>query len=251
MNRLAYQAALAVGALVLSAGVVAAGSPGGNFDALAARIHKVSSTDQQSNYSRTLRKSVNAVAVRNLEHSCARKHPGAHLQTFTLVGVIRQDGVLKAPIPLPKNDFTSCMAGKMATVNFPLPPGKQRGWPVAMQIDGTTGKVLYMAGDMQPALPRYRQTSYTTMQWLYTPVPIHPANLGKPCAISVWLSIGVEGRVEEVDVADSSCPSKVRKAVVAAAGQWLYLGTPGARRSDSMDVRLSFDIGRTGVQVKL
>ena len=251
MKKLAYQTAIAAVALMLSAGVVAAGSPGGNFDVLAARIHKVSSTNQQSSYSRMLRKSVNAAAVRNLEQTCASQHPGAHVQTFTLVGVIRQDGVFKAPIPLPKNDFTSCMADKMATVNFPLPPGEQRGWPVAMQIDGTTGKVLYMAGDIQPALPRYRQTAYTTMQWLYTPVPIHPANLGKPCAISVWLSVGVEGRVDEVDVADSSCPSRVKKAVVAAAGQWLYLGTPGTRRSDSMDVRLSFDIGRSGVRVKL
>ena len=198
MNKLAYRAALVACTLVLPAGAAAGGSPGGNFDALAARIHKASTTDQQSNYSRTLRKSVNAVAVRNLEQTCASQHPGADVQTFTLVGVIRQDGVFHAPIPLPKNDFTSCMADKMATVNFPLPPGQQRGWPVAMQIDGTSGKVLYMAGDMQPALPRYSQTASSTTPWLYTPVPVHPAGLGKPCAISVWLSVGVEGRVQEV-----------------------------------------------------
>jgi len=251
MKRLVYQAAWAVCTLVLCAGAVAAGSPGGSFDALAARIHKASSTNQQSMYSRVLRKSVNAAAVRNLEQTCTQQHPGADVQTFTLVGVMRQDGVFMAPIPLPKNDFTSCMADQMASVNFPLPPGKQHGWPVAMQIDGKTGKVLYMAGDIQPALPQYRQAASTATPWLYTPVPVRPTHLGKPCAISVWLSVGVEGRVEEVDVADSSCPSAVRKAAVAAASQWLYLGTPGTRRDDSMDVRLSFDFGRSRVQVKL
>lgn len=251
MNKLAFLAAFAAGSLVLCASSMAGGSPGGGFDALAARIHKVSATDLQSSYSRMLHKSVNAVAVRNLEQNCARQHPGADVQTFTLVGVIRQDGVFKAPIPLPRNEFTSCMADKMATVNFPLPPGKQHGWPVAMQLDGKSGKVLYMAGDMQPALPHYRGSSSTATPWLYTPVPIHPSSLGKPCAISVWLSVGVEGRVEEVDVADSSCPSKVKSAVVAAAGQWLYIGTPGSKRDDLMDVRLSFNFGRSRVQVKL
>lgn len=251
MMKHAFRAALAVCTLVLSAVALAAGSPGGDFDILAARIHKASSTDSQSAYSRMLRKSVNATAVRNLEQSCARAHPGAGMQTFTLVGVIRQDGVFKAPIPLPDNDFTACVAHKMASVTFPLPPGQQRGWPVAMQLDGTSGKVLYMAGDFQPALPRYRRTASSSMPWLYTPVPIMPEGLGKPCAISVWLSIGTEGRVKEVDVADSTCPSTAKKAVVDAAGQWVYLGTPGTRRSDSMDVRLSFDFGRTRVQVKL
>ena len=251
MNKHAFRAALAVGALVLSAAAVAAGSPGGSFDALAARIHRVSTTHSQSSYSQTLRKSVNAAAVRNLEQTCSRQHPGAGMQTFTLVGIIRQDGVFKAPIPLPKNDFTSCMADKMASVTFPLPPGKQHGWPVAMQIDGTSGRVLYMAGDTQPALPRYRRTTSSTTRWLYTPAPVMPEGLGKPCAISVWLSIGVEGRVDQVDVADSSCPTTAKKAVVDAAGQWVYLGKPGTRRGDSMDVRLSFNFGRSRVQVKL
>lgn len=247
MKRLTYLAACVIGMMMLYASA-AVGSPStGEFDGLVARINKASAAKSQSTYSQQLRKSVNAAAVRHLERTCSQQHPGVGAQTFTLLGIMRLDGVFKSPTPLPDNAFTQCMAKNMDSVNFPLPPGNESGWPVAMQIDGSTGQVLYMAGDGQPALSMYRGPT----QWLYTPVPVVSSSLRKDCAVSVWVSIGVEGRVDEVDVADSTCTSALDKAVVDAAHQWLYIDAPGIHRADSMDVRLYFNIGKKRVRVKL
>lgn len=224
---------------------------GGSFDALAAQVHATSMKKPQSTYSRQLRKSMNAAAVRHLERTCARKYPGVSGQTFTLLGTMRLDGVLKSPTPLPDNAFTACVAHKMASVTFPLPPGNEKGWPVALQFDAKSGKVLYMAGDRQTAFPIYRQTVQRSKPWMYAPVPEIPAGKHKSCSISVWLSVGTEGRVHGVDVANSSCSASVTKAVKDAASQWVYFDKAGAARSDSMDVRLSFNVGRSRIRVKL
>jgi hypothetical protein len=247
MKRYTYLAVCVIGAMALHAGAMAAGRSGGDFDALIARVHTASKMTSQSAYSQQLHKSVNAAAIRHLQRTCKRKHPGGGDKTFTLMGVMRLDGVLKAPVPLPEDAFTKCMASEIGSVNFPLPPGKGHGWPVAMQFDARTGKVLYMAGDRQSAMPMYG----ASRQWMYTPVPAVPSGLHKSCAINVWVTVGVHGRIGEVDVADSSCPATLKLAVIDAARQWIYIGAPGSKRTDSMDLRLSFNIGAMGVRVKL
>lgn len=243
--------ACVIGTLALQASVAAARPSTADFDALLARVDRASTTNDQSTYSIQLHKSVNAAAVRHLEHVCTEKHAGATVQTFTLLGVMRLDGVLKAPIPLPDNPFTACIADNMSTVTFPLPPGTSSGWPVAMQFDGTTGKLLYAAGDRQSAMPPYRQRPRSRNPWLYTPVPLIPAGLHNRCKISVWMGVDAHGRVGSVDVGNSSCSPVMEKAVVAAASQWLNLGAKDAQASDSMDVQISFSIGRSNVRVKL
>lgn len=246
-----YLAACLIGTMVLIAHATAADAAAGDFNALVAGLARTSSAKPQATYSQQLRKSINAGAVQRLEQTCAQQHAGDRVQTFTLVGIMRLDGVFRSPTPLPDNDFTTCVAKSMDSVNFPLPPGNQSGWPVAIQFDGRSGKVLYMAGDRQPALPMYQQSSRSSMPWLYTPVPLVPAGLHKSCKISVWVSVGVKGRVDEVDPANSTCPSGVGKAVEAVAHQWIYKTSPGKPRSESMDVRLSFNFGMSRVRVKL
>lgn len=255
MKKHTYLTIFVISMLGLYAGAAAASGAGADFSALATRISEASATTSQSTYSQQLRKSINAAAVRHLEQTCAQKNHGDRTQTFTMMGVMRLDGVLKSPTPLPENAFTTCVAENMDSVSFPLPPGNQRGWPVAIQFDGHTGKVLYMEGDRQPALPQYqyRQRRYTASasQWMYTPVPVVPKGQLKKCDVSVWVSVGGQGRVDNVDVADSSCPSSMEKAVVAAAHQWLHAGVPGADGGGSMDVQLSFTIRQSGVRVSL
>jgi hypothetical protein len=244
-----YLAACVIGTMVLVATASAADASAGEFNALVARITKASRAKSQPTYSQQLRKSVNAAAVQRLEKTCASDHAADRVQTFTMVGVMRLDGVFRAPTPLPDNDFTRCVAKNMGSVTFPLPPGNQQGWPVAIQFDGATGKVLYMAGDRQPALPMYQQPRMATMPWMYTPVPLVPKGVHKSCTVSVWVTVGTSGRVDEVDMDDSSCPSRMGKDVEADAHQWIY--KVGAHRTESMDVRLSFDIGMSRVRVKL
>lgn len=221
-----------------------------DFGTLVKRVNKASSTKAQATYSQQLHKSINAGSVQRLEQNCAQQHPRSRVQTFTMVGVMRLDGVLKAPTMLPENAFTICVAASMDSVNFPLPPGNQSGWAVAIQFDGTSGKVLYMDGDKQPAMPRYARSSSASKPWMFTPVPIIPSKMRKGCTTSVWLSVKVSGRVDEVDVADSNCPKVMQEAVVDAAHQWIYRGTPGKRRQDSMDVKLAFVIDRNRIQLK-
>lgn len=239
---------LVIGVAVLSASAAAAGRSTENLDALVARINKTSSTSSQATYSRQLHMSVNAAAVQHLERTCARKHAGIHVQTFTVLGIVRLDGVLMSPVALPDNAFTACMADKMASLHFPLPPGSGNGWPVAMQFDAKTGRVLYMAGDRQSAMPLYRPTP---RQWMYTPVPVIPGNLRKACVTSVWMSVGVHGRVESVDMGDTSCPSSLSKAVMDTAQQWLNIGVHDSKSTDPTDVRITFNIGKARVKVKL
>ena len=221
-------------------GAAASGSAE-DFYSTIAQMNEVRKTNLQAKYSRQLRQSINAAAIRHLEHNCGQQHPGARVQTFTLLGLMRLDGVFKTPSPLPENSFTRCVAGKMNLVTFPLPPGSGRGWPIAIQFDGSSGKVLYVAGDKQSALPHYSgQVSTTAVPWVYTPVPIVPEELQSDCTINVWVSVEEAGHVSEADVADSNCPEKFGKAVQTAAGQWLYMGAPGAKKVEQRDVRVSF-----------
>jgi hypothetical protein len=246
MKRHTCLTVLVIGAAALSASAVAASRSTHDLDALVARINKTSSTSSQATYSRQLHMSVNAAAVQHLERTCARKHAGTRVQTFTMLGVVRLDGVLQSPAPLPENAFTTCMADKMTSLHFPLPP--ENGWPVAMQFDAKTGRMLYMAGDRQPAMPLYRPTP---RQWMYTPVPVIPANLRKACVTSVWMSVGVHGRVESVDMGDTSCPSSLSKAVMDTAQQWLNIAVHDSISTDPTDVRITFNIGKARVKVKL
>lgn len=247
----AYLTMFVIGVVVLQAGAAAASPSDEHFDALIAQIDKTRSATPQSAYSLQLQKSINAGAVRSLERTCARKHPGARVQTFTLLGIMRLDGVLKAPVPLPDNAFTACIADQIASVSFPLPPGNGNGWPVGMQFDGATGKVLYVAGDKQLAMPQYSRSTPALRQWMYTPVPVIPAGLNKACETSVWLTISAHGHVTEAEMGDSSCPSTLSKAVVDSASQWLNIGVPGSHSADARDVRISFRIENKRIKVKL
>ena len=246
-----YLAACVIGTMVLTVSASAADASAGGFSALVASITRTSVAKSQAMYSQQLHRSVNAAAVQRLVQACATAHADERVQTFTMLGVMRLDGVFRSPTPLPNNNFTRCVSKSMDSVTFPLPPGNQRGWPVAIQFDAGSGKVLYMAGDRQKALPFYQQTRKATMPWMYTPVPLVPAQLHRSCKVSVWVSVGTSGRIDEVDLDSSSCPKGVSKDVMDVAQQWVYKEKPGTHRSDSMDVRLSFDFGMSRVRVKL
>ena len=239
------------GTVLLGASAAAAGQSADVLGVLVARIKKASVMPDQSRYSHEIQKSVNSAAIQDMARTCAQSHPGLRAQTFTLLGIMRIDGVLKAPIALPDNAFTSCIVDNVAATHFPLPPGNAGGWPVGIQFDSATGKALYMAGDKQAAMPQYQSYSTSAMHWVYTPVPIVPATLRKSCAASVWMTVGADGHVESADTGDSSCPSALNKAVVDAASQWLKVSTSGSSSGGSMDVRISFSITKTGVKVTL
>ncbi|WP_113064276.1 hypothetical protein [Oleiagrimonas sp. MCCC 1A03011] len=239
-----------MGTVALQASAEAADRSPENFDALLVQISKVSSTASQSAYSRELQKSVNADAVRRVEQACARKHH-ASVKTFSLLGIMRLDGMLKAPVPLPDNAFTACVADQIASVTFPLPPGKGNGWPVAMQFDGKSGRVLYMAGDRQRSMYLPRQRATAARKWVYTPAPRIPANRHQACEMSVWVTVGVHGRVQEVDKGNSSCSPVVGRYVTEAAHQWINANMHGAAESEPRDLRISFSVGKRRVRVKL
>lgn len=241
-----------IGVLAMQSGVATAAGATEDFYDLAGRIDKASATNFQPKYSSRLRQSINAMAIQHQENLCAQKYPGVRVQTFSLVGVMRMDGAFKSPTPLPDNAFTRCVAERMDLVTFPLPPGSGRGWPIAMQLDGTTGKVLYVAGDSQRAFPSYSQRpSARSMPWRYTPIPLVPSDLPKPCELSVWVSVAESGQVSEADAAASTCPPEVDKAVEAATGQWIYMGAPGSQKVATRDLRVSFSIEKNRVRVKL
>lgn len=252
MNGHKYLTRWVIGAVALVASAVAVGSPASNFYELVGKIDEARTTNSQAKYSRQLHQSINAGTVRHLTEACAAAHPGSRVGTFSVVGMMRLDGVIKEPTVLPDNDFTQCVAGKIDVVSFPLPPGSGRGWPVAMQFDTASGKVLYVAGDSQRVFPQYRaEPGARATPWIYTPVPPAGPGMEKSCEMNVWLSIGVEGTIEEVDVADSTCSTSVSKAIEDAAGQWLYRGKAGSSQADAHDVRLSFSIISNRIRVNL
>ncbi len=246
-----FMIAFGIGALALHTSAFAASLSAEDFYDMVTEINKASETNLQHKYSAQLHRSINAAAIQHLEQNCASAHPDTQVQTFTLLGLMRLDGVFKSPSPLPENSFTECVAGKMNLVTFPLPPGSGRGWPVAIQFDGTTGGVLYLAGDKQPALPRYSgPASRTSMPWVYTPAPVLPKSLRKPCDMNVWVSVEEGGYVSDVDVSDSTCPDKFSKAVAAAAGQWLYMEAGSTSKVEPRDVRLSFNVQNNRFHIK-
>ncbi len=238
-------ATCAVALVMPGAGTQAAGASDTSFAPLVARVMKASAKPDQAKYSTQLRKSVNSTAVRRVEQACAKQHPGKAGQTFSMMGVMRIDGVFRKPTPLPDNDFTRCVSDNMDSVNFPLPPGDQTGWPVVMQFDATTGKVIFVMGDRQTAVPHYRQPR--SAKWVYTPTPLIPKSLKQQCVTSVWVSVQAAGYVNEVDLDDSNCPKAVRNSVMNAAHQWIYTGAT----DDSMDLRVSFRIVSGRVRVAL
>lgn len=252
MKKHACMTVLLFGIMVLQATSVAAAGSVEDFYGVVTWLGKNLSTNSQTKYSSQLRQSLNAGAIQHLEQQCARSHASDQVQTFSLVGIMRLDGVISGPTLLPRNAFTDCVARDLDSVSFPLPPGNGKGWPVAMQIDGYTGKILYVSGDSQRAMPIYRRKPSTrTLPWIYTPVPVLGSNQLKPCDITVWVSVAEAGHVDGVDVANSSCAPAVQKAVEAAAGQWLYLGAPGKTKVASRDVRLSFSVKNRRFHVKL
>ncbi|KGI78845.1 hypothetical protein LF63_0102615 [Oleiagrimonas soli] len=240
-----------MGAAMLQVTAATAAPAADDFDALVVQIKKTSATPPQSAYSTELQKSVNAGSIHRLEQACASKHAGDAVETFTLLGVMRLDGALKSPDALPDNAFTKCMADSIGTVSFPLPPGNGNGWPVAIQFDGKSGRVLYMAGDKAHGMYLPRQRTASGRSWAYTPVPILPANLRKACEMSVWVTVGVHGRVQEVDKDNSTCVPKVDKAIMEAAHQWLYVDAKGSAATEPRDLRISFGIRNNRVWVKL
>ncbi|MGA7296506.1 MAG: hypothetical protein WBW92_03205 [Rhodanobacteraceae bacterium] len=247
-----FFAVFIMGMIGLQSNAQAASPSAGSFYELVIQIDNRSTTNSEKKYSSQLRQSINAAAIQHLTRACAQQHSDARVQTFTLVGLMRLDGVMRNPTLLPENEFTACVARQIDSVSFPLPPGHGKGWPVAMQIDSASGKVLYVSGDRQLALPVYRQRPATTfMPWIYTPVPPAATNVSKSCTVNVWVSIAQTGRVDAVDVANSSCSAKVTDAVEAAAGQWLYMGASGSDKVDTRDVRLSFSIRNKRFHVKL
>lgn len=251
MKRHIYVMTCVTGTVLLAASAAAVGRSPDALGVLLARIQKTSSIPAQSRYSLEVQKSVNAAAVQDMVKTCAHKHPGSHVRTFTLLGTMRMDGLLKGAIPVPDNAFTGCIADKIGSTHFPLPPGNGKGWPLGIQFDGTTGRALHMAGDRQSAMPLYQSSTMTSMHWAYTPIPVIPEALRKACVASVWLTVGGHGRVETADIGDSSCTSALNNAVLDAARQWLKSGAPGSASDDSVDVRVSFNIARSGIRVKL
>ena len=247
-----FFAMVIVGVVGMQSNAEAASPSAGSFYEMVVQIDNRSTTNSQKKYAGQLRQSINAAAIQHLTGACAQQHSDARVQTFTLVGLMRLDGVMRNPTLLPENDFTACVAKQIDSVSFPLPPGHGKGWPVAMQIDSNTGKVLYVSGDRQLALPVYRQRPASTfMPWIYTPVPLAASNVTKSCTVNVWVSIAQTGQVDAVDVANSSCPAAVTDAVEAAAGQWLYKGKSGLNKVDTRDVRLSFSVRNRRFHVKL
>jgi hypothetical protein len=223
----------------------AAARPADEIGELLTKIGSVSATPTQENYSRELQKSVNEAAVLSIARSCAQQRGEAAPATFTLVGVIRIDGALNAPLPMPDNAFGACVASNISATHFPLPPGDGHGWPVAIQFDAKTGKAIYVAGDKQAAMPRYSSTT----QWVHTPLPAMPTKLTKKCTASVWISVDRNGRVKSAEPGDSDCPAAFNAATVDATRQWLGIDKRKAGSDEAMDLRVSFALSASGMRV--
>jgi len=245
MKRHACLTTIVSGAALLCAGGAAAAGSADDIGDLLTKIGKMSATPTQENYSRELQKSVNAAAVLSIAKSCAQQRGATAPATFTLVGVIRIDGTLNAPFPVPDTVFGACVANNIAATRFPLPPGDGHGWPVAIQFDAKSGKVIYVAGDKQTAMPRYSWSA----QWVHTPLPAQPANVSKKCTASVWLSLDKNGRVKSAELGDSECPAAFNAALVDATRQWLGMSKQNAATRDAVDLRVSFTVSPGGMRV--
>lgn len=233
------------GAASLWVGVAAAAGSTDEIGDLLTKIGSTSITPTQESYSRELKKSVNAAAVLSAARNCAKQRGAAASATFTLAGVIRIDGTMNAPFPMPETAFGTCVASNIVTTLFPLPPGDGHGWPVAMQFDAKTGKVIYVAGDKQAGVPRYT----STIQWLHTPLPAAPKDLRRRCTASVWLSLDKDDRVTSAELGDSECPAAFNAALVDATRQWLGTSRQKATSEDAKDVRVSFVVSADGIRV--
>lgn len=247
MKRHASLLTSVAGAALLWAGVAAAAGSTDEIGDLLTKIGSASLTPTQESYSHELKKSVNAAAVLSVARSCAKQRGAAAPATFTLAGVIRIDGTMNAPFPVPETAFGTCVAGNIAATQFPLPPGDGHGWPVAMQFDAKTGKVIYVAGDKQAGVPRYSPT----IQWLHTPLPASPTDLRRRCSASVWLSLDKDDRVTSAELGDSECPAPFNAALVDATRQWLGTSRQKAATEEAKDVRVSFVVSADGIRVTL
>ncbi len=231
-------------ALLWVAGATAA-QPADDIGDLLTKIGSVSGTPTQENYSRELQKSVNEAAVQAVARSCAEQRGKAMPATFTLVGVIRIDGTLNTPLPVPDTAFGACVASNISATHFPLPPGDGHGWPVAIQFDAKTGKAIYVAGDKQPAMPKYSWSA----KWVHTPLPALPAKLSKRCTANIWLSLDKSGRVKSAELGDSECPTAFNAAAVDATSQWLGISKEKAATGETVDLRVSFVESPGGMRV--
>lgn len=247
MKRHASLLTSVAGAALLWVGVAAAAGSTDEIGDLLTKIGSTSVTSTQESYSRELKKSVNAAAVLSVAQGCAKQRGATALATFTLVGVVRIDGALTSPIPMPDTAFAACVAGGIGATHFPLPPGDGHGWPVAMQFDAKTGKVIYVAGDKQAGMPRYS----STMQWLHTPLPAWPTDLRRRCTANVWLSLDKDDRVTSAELGNSECPAAFNAALVDATRQWLGTSRQKATTEDAKDVRVSFVVSADGIRVTL
>lgn len=247
MKRHACLTTIVSGAALLCAGGAAAAGSADDIGDLLTKIGKMSATPTQENYSRELQKSVNAAAVLSIAKSCAQQRGATAPATFTLVGVIRIDGTLTSPIPMPDTAFTTCVANGIGATHFPLPPGDGHGWPVAMQFDTKTGKAIYVAGDRQVGMPRYS----STIQWVHTPLPALPTSLRRRCTASVWLSLDKDNRVTSAELGDSECPAGFNTALVDAMRQWLGTSRQKSATEDAKDVRVTFVVSADGMRVTL
>jgi hypothetical protein len=245
MNRHACLMTLVSGAALLCADGAAAAGAADNISDLLTKIGSTSVTPTQESYSRELKKSVNAAAVLSVARSCAKQRGAAEPATFTLVGMVRIDGALSSPVPMPDTAFGACVAGGIGASHFPLPPGDGHGWPVAMQFDAKTGKVIYVAGDKQSGVPRFT----STIQWLHTPLPAAPPDLRRRCTASIWLSLDKDDRATSAELGDSECPAAFNAALVDATRQWLGTSRQKAATGEAKDVRVSFVVSADGIRV--
>lgn len=216
-----------------------------NFGAIVTKIDAARDTTVQENYSREIQKSVNAAAVAAVAQACAPQARGATVRTFSMLGIIRIDGVLNDPTPLPDNAYTQCVANNISATHFPLPPGDGHGWPVAIQFDAKTGKALYVAGDKQPTVPRYA----STLHWVHTPMPPVPSGSFKKCAASVWLSVASDGRVKSAEAGDSDCPAVFMSTALDATRQWVGFDKQAKPSDDATDLRVNFAVYPSGIRV--
>jgi hypothetical protein len=234
-------------AALLWVGVAAAAGSTDEIGDLLTKIGSTSVTPTQDSYSRELKKSVNAAAVLAVARSCAKQRGAAAPATFTLAGVIRVDGTMIALFPMPETAFGTCVASNIVATHFPLPPGDGHGWPIAIQFDARTGKVIHVAGDKQAGMPRYT----STIQWLHTPLPAWPTELRRQCMASVWLSLDKDDRVTSAELGDSECPAAFNAALIEDTRQWLGTSRQKATTEDAKDVRVSFAVSADGIRVTL
>lgn len=245
MNRNSIHVLLVILAGTLAAPAARAASS--TIGELLAKIDAAAPTAVQQSYSRELHKSVNSAAVRAMAQDCAQQRSPGRASTFSMLGVVRIDGVLSSPIPMPVNAFTACVAASIGSTHFPLPPGDGKGWPVAIQFETATGKVAYVAGDALPAMPRYSNSPH----WVHTPLPPMPEKLARRCSASLWLNLDTDGRVNSAEQGDSECPAAFNASALEAARQWMGMDKQKKADDAPMDVRITFVLSPGGMRVTL